>query len=204
MEGEVGLHLVVLEVLVQEVVYAHAPQVDAEELGLIVDAPDHQRLRDVVQGDRGRIHQGQEDHVQVALGLLVELAERLGVLLGEAGDGGAGLVEVCVDGKGGAVGEDAAHLDRRAHVAQAVLRELQVVVDGADADQGVVVAVDVVEEAGPRELLRAEAAAFLAPLLEDGDVPAGLGEVGAEGHPVVTRADDYRVVGGVRHIGLLG
>ncbi len=87
--------------------------------------------------------------------------------------------------------------------AEPVLLELQISVDGRDSDQGVVVAVDVVQEAWSGELLGAEPAALLRPLLEDGDVQATLCEVGAEGQAVVAGSDDHRIVGRIRHGRLL-
>jgi hypothetical protein len=75
-----------------------------------------------------------------------------------------------------------------------VLVKVQVVVDGTDAHQRVVVAVNVVQEAGLGELLGAEPAAFLCALLEDRDLPAAARQVGSEGHPVVASPDDHRVV----------
>jgi hypothetical protein len=81
--------------------------------------------------------------------------------------------------------------------------ELQVAVDRRDSDQGVVVAVNVVQEAGTGELLGTQPTAFLCPLLEDRDVPAALGEIGAEGQTVVAGSDDHRIVGRIRHGRLL-
>ena len=108
-----------------------------------------------------------------------------------------------MDGERGAVVEDRSHLHLGLLVAEPVLLELEIAVDGRDSDQGVVVAVDVVQEAGPGELLGAEPTALLRPLLEDGDVPAALGEVGAEGQTVVAGSDDHRIVGRIRHGRLL-
>ncbi len=105
-----------------------------------------------------------------------------------------------MDGEGGAVLEDGAHLHRRPHVADAVVVEVEVVVDGADTHQGVVVGMEVVEETGSRHLLGGQATALLASNLEDGDVPAGLGQVGGQGHAVVAGADDHGIVGGIRHL----
>jgi len=196
---EVRLDLVVLEVLVEELVDADAPEVDAQELGLVLHAPGDQRLGDVVHRQRRRVHQGHQDEVEVPLGLFDQAVKGVRVLLREARDRGAGLVEIGVDGQRGAVVEDRPHLHRRALVAKPVLVQREVAVDRRDPDQGVVVAVDVVQEAGPGELLGAEAPALLRPLLEDGDVPAALGEIAAEGQAVVAGSDDYRVVGRIRH-----
>ena len=70
-----------------------APEVDAQELGLVLHAPGDQRLGDVVHGQRRREHQGGQDEVHVPLRLLGQAAEGVGVLLREARDRGAGLVE---------------------------------------------------------------------------------------------------------------
>jgi hypothetical protein len=104
-----------------------------------------------------------------------------------------------VDGEGGAIAEDGTHLHRWADVSQAVLLQTEVVVYRAHADQGVVVAVDVVEEAGFGQLLRGESAALLGTLLEDRDVPAALRQVRSQGHSIVAGPDNDGVIGGVRH-----
>jgi len=202
-EGEVCLDLVVLEVLIEKLVDATAAEAGAQELGLLLHAPGDQRLGDVVHGQRRREHQGGEDEVEVALRLFDQATERVGVLLRETGDRGPGLVEIGVDGQRGVIAEDRAHLHRRPLVAEPVLVELQIAVDGRDPHQGVIVAVDVVQEARPGELLGAEPPALLRPLLEDGDVQPALGEVGAEGQTVVAGSDDHRVVGRIRHERLL-
>ena len=199
-ERQVRLHLRVLEVLIEELVDAHAAEVNAEELALAFDAPGDERLRDVLHRYRRRVHQREEDHVEVALGFLVQAPERVRILLRKPGDRGAGLLEVRVHRERRAVREDRGHLHRRADVPQAVLAgQFEVIVDGADADERVVVAVNVVQEAGPGQLLGTEPAALLCPLLEDRHVPAAPGQVSAEGHAVVTGTNDNRVVGGISH-----
>jgi hypothetical protein len=201
-EREMSLDLLVLEMLVEELVDGQAAEVDAQKLRFLLHAPRHQRLGDVVHGDRRRIHESQQNEIQIALGLLVEPTKRVGILGGEARNRRAGLVEVGVDGERGPVAEHRTHLDRWVDVAQSVLLELQVLVDRADPHERVVVAVDIVQEPRLRKLLGAEATPLLTPLLEDGYLPAAPGQVRAEGHAVVAGSDDDRIVGRVGH-GLL-
>ena len=73
-----------------------------------------------------------------------------------------------------AITEDAPHLHFRLDILQAMVVQLQVVIHGTDADQRVVVGVNVMEEAGPRQLFRAEAAALFSALLEYRYIPAAL------------------------------
>ena len=70
----------------------------------------------------------------------------------------------------GAVAVDRCHLHVRPHVLDAVPAHVEVVHRWREIDKRVVVGVQVVEEPRQRELLSAQAAAFLVSTLEDEDV----------------------------------
>ena len=104
-----------------------------------------------------------------------------------------------MDGDRRAVGEDAAHLHLGQDVLDAVVEQTEVVVGRTEPDEGVVVGVQVVQEVGLGDLFGAQAAALLGAALEHGDAPAALGEIGGQGHAVVSRADDDCVEAFVEH-----
>ena len=152
-----SLDSIVLEMVVEEFVDRLMAQMNAQVLALFLDAPGHQRLGDVLHRDRRRVHQRAQNQVAVAARFFVDRAKSVSILARKTRDRFAGLVEIGMHHQRGAVLKHARHLHRRLHVTKSMAaHQFEVVVNRADADQGVIIRVNVVQEARPRQFLGAE------------------------------------------------
>jgi hypothetical protein len=129
---------------------------------------------------------------------VVQLAERVGVALGEARERRARPVEVLVDHDAGAVAERRTLLHQRFDVGKSVAMQLEIADQRRMAKPHEEIGVQVEPVTGKRRLLGRGAAADARVALEHDDLEAGAREVRGKRQPVVSRADDDAVV--FRHL----
>jgi hypothetical protein len=185
-EAEPGLHLGRLEKIASDVVRCREemPQ-QREALGGVLERADLLRRRNR-RGEQRR-DDALFEHLAVDVG---KLAERLGVSRREAGDALRCALDAPAADDCAPVGEHVGELVLRPDVARAVALELEVPIHGAHMDDPVEVRVEVVPEAGSRDLLCRAAAAGDVAGLEHEHPLARLREVAGAGEPVVAPAHD--------------
>jgi hypothetical protein len=196
--GEDRLEVIRLEVAVQEVADALRHEVDepeelVAEFPELPEEPDH--LLDVGRPPGCGVRRGLPQELAHELGRVVEegLEHRvgLGVLPGELGDLGAGLLRVVPVHEVPSVGKGHEEVIRRQDL-EAELPQLELA-DDLGLEQAHDVGCGGNAVAGP-DLLGHAGAAQHAAALEDDRPEPGPGEVGGADEPVVPRADDDRVV----------
>jgi len=124
---------------------------------------------------------------------LVHAAIGVGVLLGELGYGGAGLLHIGVDAEALAVLQGQGPLHLRFDVFDQVLIEIQVCIYRCIVHHHVVDGMGVVEEIRQGDLLGHQAAADLEPLLQQETFLPCLGEVRSDYQPVGATTDDDHI-----------
>src|SRR5271169_2039209 len=83
MKREMSLDLLVLEMTIEKFVDGLMTQVHAQELALLLNAPRHQRLGDLLHRDRRRIHQRTQNQIAIAARFLVDGMESVSILARE-------------------------------------------------------------------------------------------------------------------------
>jgi len=120
---------------------------------------------------------------------LPKVAEGCGILLGKAGERGAGPLKILVDDDGRTVAEHGGLLHRRLDVGKSIAIKFKILDQRAMAHPHVKVGVQVESEARKHGRFGGAAAADARVAFEHDDFQAGAREVGRERQTVVTSAN---------------
>jgi hypothetical protein len=137
--------------------------------------------------------EGERDGPNKFLVVIADLLPLLGIFLGKAGNRLDGLFPRVVHTKSATIGKDSAHLNRRTIIAGVELLKGEICKSRHNIDGVVEVGVQIVQEAGDRNLLRAKASSCLQAALHDQHLESRLCQVIRHDQPIVARTNNNNV-----------